>query len=101
MLGITGNDLLLEIYEGLNIHLQVAKVFFMAQDKRTGLVGYEHREILKALEAQDAEGLRATLREHIQSAKQAVVAGIDAQYEPDEFPTPRDQVPVGTGDRQH
>lgn len=81
MLRIAGNHLLLEIYEGLNIHLQVAKVFYMARDKRASLVGYEHREILKALEARDAEALRATLREHIQNAKQVVVSGIEMQYE--------------------
>lgn len=96
MLRIAGNHLLLEIYEGLNIHLQVAKVFYMARDKRTSLVGYEHREILKAMEARDAEGLRETLREHIQSAKQAVVSGIETQYEPSSEPsTLRDRVPAG------
>jgi len=95
MLHITGNQLLLEIYEGLNIHLQVAKVFYMARDKRTGLVGYEHHEILKALEAKDAEALRATLREHIQSAKQAVVSGIYMQNEPGEPSPLPDRVPVG------
>jgi len=95
MLHITGNQLLLEIYEGLNIHLQVAKVFYMARDKRTSLVGYEHREILKALEAKDAEALRTTLREHIQSAKQAVVSGIDMQNQPDEPSSLPDRVPVG------
>jgi DNA-binding GntR family transcriptional regulator len=96
MLRIAGNQLLLDVYEGLNIHLQVAKVFYIAQDKRTSLVGYEHREILKALEARDAEALRATLREHIQSAKQAVVSGIETQYEPSTEPsTLPDRAPDG------
>jgi DNA-binding GntR family transcriptional regulator len=98
MISIVDNKLLLEVYEGLNIHLQVAKVFYMARDKRTGLVGYEHREILKALEARDAEALRATLREHIQSAKKAVVPGVDTQYESGEPSALPDQVPIGVGD---
>jgi DNA-binding GntR family transcriptional regulator len=98
ILSIAGNKLLLELYEGLNLHLQVAKVFYLAQDKRTGLVGYEHQEILRALEARDAEALRATLREHIQSAKQAVVFGIDTQHEPAEPSLPLNQVPVGMRD---
>ena len=98
ILSIADNKLLLEIYEGLNLHLQVAKVFYLAQDKRTGLVGREHREILKALEARDAEALRATLREHIQSAKQVVVSEIDMQYEPGEPSPLPDRVPVGMGD---
>ena len=98
ILSIAGHRLLLELYEGLNLHLQGAKVFYMAQDKRTDLVGYEHQEILKALEARDAEALRATLREHIQSAKQAVVSGIGTQYEPGERSLLPNQAPVGVWD---
>jgi DNA-binding GntR family transcriptional regulator len=98
MLNIAGNKLLLEIYDGLNLYLQIAKAFYLVQDKRTGLVGYEHHEILKALETRDAEALRVTLREHIQSAKQAVVSGIEMQYEPSVPSALPDQVPMGMGD---
>jgi DNA-binding GntR family transcriptional regulator len=98
MLSIAGNKLLLEIYDGLNLYLQIAKAFYLAQDKRASSVGYEHQEILKALETRDAEALRATLREHIQSVKQAVVSGIEMQYEPSEPSALPDQVPVGIGD---
>jgi DNA-binding GntR family transcriptional regulator len=101
MLSIVGSKLLLEIYDGLHLYLQIAKAFYMAQDKRAGLVGYEHREILKALEARDAEALKATLQEHIQSAKQAVVSGIDTQYESREWAPLPEQVlvDIGVGDQ--
>lgn len=98
ILRIAGNKLLLEIYDGLNLYLQIAKAFYMAQDKRTSLVGYEHSEILRALEDRDSETLKATLREHIQSAKQAVVSGIEMQNGVGESSSVLDQVLVAMGD---
>lgn len=98
ILRIAGNKLLLEIYDGLNLYLQIAKAFYLAQDKRTNLVGYEHSEILRALEDHDSEKLKATLREHIQSAKQAVVSGIEMQNGVGESSSVFDLVPVTMGD---
>ena len=97
ILGIAGNKLLLEVYDELNVHLQMAKVFYLAQDKRIGLVEYEHREIFKALEARDADALKAALRDHIQGAKQVVVSGIETQYEADELSSVPDEVLMGVG----
>ncbi|GAB4537514.1 MAG: GntR family transcriptional regulator [Anaerolineae bacterium] len=98
ILRIAGNKLLLEIYDGLNLYLQIAKAFYLAQDKRTNLVGYEHSEILKALENRDAEELKMALRKHIQSAKQAVVSEIESQYGVGESSSV-DQVLAGVEDR--
>jgi DNA-binding GntR family transcriptional regulator len=75
---IAGNRLLLEIYDGLNLNLQMAKVFYLARDKRVTAVDQEHQQILKALEARDAEALKEAIRNHIQSSKQAVVPSIEA-----------------------
>jgi DNA-binding GntR family transcriptional regulator len=98
ILRIAGNKLLLEVYDGLNLYLQIAKAFYVAQDKRVSLVGYEHSEILNALEDRDAETLRATLREHIQSVKQVVVSGIEMQNGAGELSSVSDQVPLAIGD---
>ena len=97
ILGITGNKLLLEIYDGLNLHLQIAKVFYMAKDKRTSLIAYEHREILMALEARDANALEVALRDHIQSAKQAVISGVETQSEAGEASSVLNRVAAGMG----
>lgn len=76
MISIAGNALLMEIYDSLNIYLEMAKVFYLAQDKRLQLVDREHLKILSALEARDVEGLKQALADHIQSSKRVVVPGI-------------------------
>lgn len=94
---LAGNKLFLEIYDGLNLHLQMAKVFYLARDKRVKLVDQEHRQILLALEERDARTLKIAIRNHIQSSKQAVLSGIEleANYDAnDRLPVP-DQVVMG------
>ena len=93
MILLAGNRLLLEIYDGLNLNLQMAKVFYLAQDKRVREVDQEHYQILQALEARDAEALKVAIRNHIQSSKQAVMPKIEAEASDsaDEAPTVSNQ----------
>lgn len=99
MIVIAGNKLLLEIYDSLNLYLQVAKVFYLAQDKRLELVDREHHQILTALEARDAQTLKRAMRDHIQSAKEAVVPGIESgtHYQAGDTSPAPEQMPVGAG----
>jgi DNA-binding GntR family transcriptional regulator len=100
MISIAGNNLLLEIYDSLNIYLEMAKVFYLAEDKRLQLVDHEHRQILTALEARDVEALKQALADHIQSAKRVVVPGIamERTYAIDDKELISEPVAVDSGD---
>ncbi len=76
---ITGNHLLLEVYDGLNLNLQMAIVFYPMQDRRLDEVDQEHRQILESLEARDKRALKSAIRNHIQSSKRALIAAIGAE----------------------
>jgi DNA-binding GntR family transcriptional regulator len=70
----SGNQRLMEMYESLRAHLQIARVHQAGEDWCSRLPGElaEHEEILAALEARDATRLTAALRAHIQRAKTAL-----------------------------
>ncbi len=79
MVHVTGNNLLLEVYDGLNLNLQMAIVFYPMQDRRLDDVDQEHRQILESLEARDKRALKSAIRNHIQSSKRALIAAIGAE----------------------
>ncbi len=76
---VTGNHLLLEVYDGLNLNLQMAVVFYPMQDRRLDAVDQEHRQILESLEARDKRALKSAIRNHIQGSKRALIAAIGAE----------------------
>lgn len=82
ILRIAGNKQLVDIYDGLNLKLQMAKVFYLDRDKRVDLVNREHRHILQALEARNVQALKEAIRNHIQGSKAAVVPRVEAQMAP-------------------
>ena len=76
---VTGNHLLLEVYDGLNLNLQMAVVFYPMQDRRLDAVDQEHRQILESLEARDKRALKSAIRNHIQGSKRALIGAIGAK----------------------
>ena len=74
----SGNRRLLEMYESLHAHLQIARVHSRDADwaMRLDLEQAEHEEIVAALEARDLARLHAALRNHILRARQSLMAGL-------------------------
>lgn len=73
ILQLAGNNQLLDTYNGLNLKLQMAKVFYLDRDKRADVVNRQHYEILQALENRNVETLKEAIRDHIQGSKDFVV----------------------------
>jgi GntR family transcriptional regulator, rspAB operon transcriptional repressor len=75
----SGNGRLVEVYENLKAHIQIARLRALARlDWKTRLVeeAREHQEMLDSMVAQDAERLKAVLHRHIERAKLAMVAAL-------------------------
>jgi GntR family transcriptional regulator, rspAB operon transcriptional repressor len=75
----SGNGRLVEVYEDLKAHIQIARLRALARlDWKTRLVeeAREHQEMLDSMVAQDAERLKAVLHRHIERAKLAMVAAL-------------------------
>lgn len=72
-----GNQKLLELYEALNVHIQVARVYYMATDKRARQVCREHENILAAYTKRDVTATQDALRRHLDTARHAVLERLD------------------------
>ncbi len=68
-----GNHKLLEMYEALNVHIQVARVYYVTTDKRARQVCEEHEAVLKAYKARDAVAAQQALRRHLETARSATL----------------------------
>jgi DNA-binding GntR family transcriptional regulator len=79
ILQIAGNDQLVDTYDGLNLKLQMAKVFYLDRDKRVDVVNAEHGRILQALETRHVDNLKEAIRNHIQGSKEFVVPRVEVQ----------------------
>lgn len=73
ILEAAGNHKLAEMYETLNVHIQVARVYYMATDKRAQLVCSEHESILRAYEAHSIPEAKAALSTHLDTARRATL----------------------------
>lgn len=76
IVGASGNEVLLEIYEALKAHVTIARAHtgqrsWMARVKREC---DEHEQIIDALERRDLLGLQAALREHLDRSKASLVS---------------------------
>ena len=75
----SGNGRLVEVYEDLKAHIQIARLRALARlDWKTRLVeeAREHREMLDSIVAKDGDRLRAVLHPHIDRAKLAMIAAL-------------------------
>jgi DNA-binding GntR family transcriptional regulator len=72
---LAGNRTLLEVYEGLNAHIQIARVHARWDNwqQRRRQERDEHRMILRALEARDAAALAAAVNAHIRRSKESLI----------------------------
>ena len=77
ILEAAGNRKLAELYETLNAHIQVARVYYMSADKRASQVCDEHEAILAAYNARDVAATQLALRRHLETARVAVLERLD------------------------
>lgn len=72
---LAGNRKLLEVYEGLNVHIQIARVHARQRNwrERRHQEREEHYAILAALEARDPHRLAAAVDGHIRRAKDSLI----------------------------
>ncbi|MDR7418252.1 MAG: GntR family transcriptional regulator [Armatimonadota bacterium] len=75
---LAGNAKLLEIYESLNVHIQIARVHAHRHDwqQRRQQERVEHLTIMRAVEARDGAALAAAVNAHIRRSKQSLVADL-------------------------
>jgi DNA-binding GntR family transcriptional regulator len=88
LIAITGNRMVADIYEGLNLNVQMAIVFYPHENKRMDLVDDEHRHILASLEQHDRQGLKAAITQHIQQSKRAVLSTMEMNRTGDTVASP-------------
>jgi GntR family transcriptional regulator, rspAB operon transcriptional repressor len=73
ILEAAGNHKLEEVYESLNVHIQVARVYYMSTEKRAQQVCDEHEAVLQAYEARNAAGAKEALARHLETARRATI----------------------------
>ncbi|HET8547645.1 MAG TPA: GntR family transcriptional regulator [Bryobacteraceae bacterium] len=78
LIACSGNQRLVEMYNGLNAHLQIARLHAgdLYWADRLKAEQREHERIVTALEARNPAELRQALREHILRAKQSLLAAL-------------------------
>jgi len=77
---LAGNRKLLEVYESLNVHIQIARIHARWQNwqQRRRQEREEHHAMLEALEARDAARLAAAVDAHIRRAKRSLVEDLQS-----------------------
>ena len=73
ILEAAGNHKLEEVYESLNVHIQVARVYYMSTEKRAQQVCDEHEAVLRAYEARNVAGAKDALARHLETARRAAI----------------------------
>lgn len=73
ILEAAGNRKLVEVYENLNVHIQVARVYYITTDKRAGQVCAEHEAILRAYESRNVAAAKEALTTHLETVRRATL----------------------------
>jgi DNA-binding GntR family transcriptional regulator len=79
---VAGSKRLTEMYEGLNAHIQIARIHATESPKFAELRGRlaqeqsEHEAIVVAIEKRDLKKLDSAVRQHIERAKESLVAAL-------------------------
>jgi DNA-binding GntR family transcriptional regulator len=73
ILRIAGNRRLKEIWEQVNVHVEMARTRYGKLERERNLTQKEHEEILQAFETRDLPTLQQTISHHIDRAKRSVL----------------------------
>jgi DNA-binding GntR family transcriptional regulator len=69
IVSLCGNKKIIEMYNKLNIHVPIARAYYMMQESIAEESKIQHRELVKALEARDSKALDRVIRKHIKFSK--------------------------------
>jgi DNA-binding GntR family transcriptional regulator len=75
---LANNDRLLQMYESLNIHIQIARVHYLHDIESVTHTQREHQAIYDAFESGDLEQVRKAISTHISSVRAEVLKGLEA-----------------------
>jgi DNA-binding GntR family transcriptional regulator len=73
VLEAAGNRTLMDVYENLNVHIQVARVYYMSTNQRAQQVCDEHQAILSAYESGNVAAAKEALTTHLETARRATL----------------------------
>ena len=68
-----GNKPLKEVWEQVNMHVQMARVRYRRAERELNLAQEEHEELLKAFEAREVATLQQVMSHHLERAKQSLL----------------------------
>jgi DNA-binding GntR family transcriptional regulator len=79
IMGLTGNQRLLDIYRQMNAHLQIVRFRYARQaKKKLPWTDRDHENILKALKERDGERAKRAMEEHLLRARDTFLKGAKA-----------------------
>lgn len=78
IVALAGNGKLVEVWRGLQIQEQIARINALADSARPDKTLAEHRAILAAIEARDVQAAQAAVRAHIEESALALADAVDA-----------------------
>lgn len=81
LIRLADNNRLLQMYESLNIHIQVARVHYSHSVESVAQTQKEHQAIYQAFENRDLEQVKKTIATHINSVRGAVLMSLKAGQE--------------------
>ena len=68
-----GNKRLKEVWEQINMHVQMSRARYRRAERELNLAQEEHEELLKAFESRDVGTLQQTMSHHIERAKRSLL----------------------------
>jgi DNA-binding GntR family transcriptional regulator len=82
LIRLADNNRLLQMYESLNIHIQVARVHYSHSVESVAQTQQEHQAIYEAFESGDLEQMNQSIATHINNVRAEVLKGlkVDAEY---------------------
>jgi len=78
LIKLADNNRLLQMYESLNIPIQVARVHYLHSVESVTQTQQEHQAIYQAFESRDVEQVKQAIATHINSVRDAVLMSIEA-----------------------
>ena len=77
LMEFAGNKPLKELWEQVNMHVQMARVGYGEAERELNLTQEEHEELLGAFEARDAAALQQVMSHHLERAKQSLLRDLE------------------------
>ncbi len=77
LVALAGNERLCQAHVRENVHAQMARIRYRRSERELDLAEEEHKRIIAALEARDAETAQAEMGIHLMRAKRSILADME------------------------